>query len=259
MGAAIDVSGKVVLISGGSRGIGEAIARACAAGGAKVAIASRKPEGIQAAAERIRAAVPDAQVHPFVAHMGEPDAIAALVANAESALGPLDAVVNNAATNPYFGPMVGIDGRAWDKTFEVNSRGPFELARQFANRCLAADRPGAIVNISSIAAIRAAPFQGVYGMTKAAMVSMTQTLAMELGGAGIRVNAIAPGLVETKLSAALTGNEDLAERITKATPLARFGQPDEIAGAAVFLISDAASFVTGHTLVVDGGLTLSGL
>ncbi|MEL6346097.1 MAG: glucose 1-dehydrogenase [Myxococcota bacterium] len=259
MSAGIELTDKVVLISGGSRGIGEAIARACARAGAKVAIASRKKEGIEAAAARIQDAVPGAAVVPFVAHMGQPDAIAALVNDAEAALGPLDAIVNNAATNPYFGPMIGTEGRAWDKTFEVNSRGPFELIRNFAQRCVAASRPGAIVNISSIAGIRGAPFQGVYGMTKAAMVSMTQTLAIELGGANIRVNAIAPGLVETRLAAAIVSNDAIKERIVQATPLGRYAQPDEIAGAAVFLISDAASFITGHTLVVDGGLTIAGM
>jgi NAD(P)-dependent dehydrogenase (short-subunit alcohol dehydrogenase family) len=254
----IDVADKAVLITGASRGIGEAIARACARTGARVAIASRKRAGIDAAAARIREAVPGADIHPFVAHMGQPEAILALLDDAEQAIGPLDGVVNNAATNPYFGPMVGIEGAAWDKTHEVNSRGPFELARHFALRCMAADRPGAIVHVSSVAGVGGAPLQGVYGMTKAAMISMTKTLAVELGPAGIRVNAIAPGLVDTKLAAAIVTNPALAERITEATPLRRYGKPDEIAAAALFLLSDAASFVTGHTLVVDGGLTIGG-
>lgn len=258
MAVSIEVKNKAVLITGGSRGIGEAIAGALALSGARVAIASRKKEGIEAAAERIRADVPDAQVVPLVAHVGHPDQIAALLAQAEAAIGPLDAIVNNAATNPYFGPMLGIQGPAWDKTFAVNARGPFELSRVFAQRLLEDERPGAIVNISSIAGLRGAPFQGAYAMTKAALISLTQTMAVELGPANIRVNAIAPGLVDTRLAAAITQTDALAKRMTEATPLRRYAQPDEIAGAAVFLISDAASFVTGHTMVVDGGFTIAG-
>lgn len=259
MSATINVDNKVILVSGGSRGIGEAIASALAADGAKVAIASRKKEGIEAAAERIKTAVPGATVVPLVAHMGEAEQLGQLVEQVESELGPIDGLVNNAATNPYFGPMLGIERRAWDKTFDVNAWGPLELCRQVATRCVDSNRPGSIVNISSIAGLQSAPLQGVYGMTKSAMISMTQTLAVELGPSGVRVNAIAPGLVDTKLAAAITGDNEISKRVTEATPLRRYAQPQEIAGAAVYLLSDAASFVTGATLVVDGGLTVSGL
>ncbi len=255
----IDVEGKVVIITGASRGIGEAMASALAAGGAKVAISSRKREGIDAAAARIRAAHPEATVGPYVAHMGEPDAIKALIDTVEQDLGPIDSIINNAATNPYFGPMVEVSGGAYDKTFDVNTRGYFELARQAAQRFMAHGKPGSIINVASVAAIRGAPLQGVYAMTKAAVVSMTQTLATELGPLGIRVNAIAPGLVDTKLAAAIVSNEGLVAQIKQKIPLQRYAQPEEMAGAALYLVSDASSFMTGHTMVIDGGMTISGV
>jgi NAD(P)-dependent dehydrogenase (short-subunit alcohol dehydrogenase family) len=259
MSQLFDVSDKVVLVTGASRGIGESIAAALATGGARVAIASRKQEGIDAAAARIREAVDGARVSPLVAHMGRPDDIERLVGEVESELGPLDAVVNNAATNPYFGPMINVDAGAYDKTFEVNTRGYFELARCAARRFIAAGKPGSIVNVASVVALMGAPFQGVYAMTKAAVVSMTRTLAVELGPKSIRVNAIAPGLVDTRFAAAIVKNPALVDRIVAGIPLGRYARPDEIAGAAVFLISDAASYVTGHTMVIDGGMTISGM
>lgn len=254
----IDVEGKRVLVTGASRGIGEAIARALARGGARVAISSRKREGIDAAAERINGAVEGAGVVPLVAHMGRPEEVESLVAAAEEAVGPLDGVVNNAATNPYFGPLANIDGGAYDKTFEVNTRGYFELARAAARRFIAGDRPGSIVNVASVVAMTGAPFQGAYAMSKAAVVSMTRTLAVELGPKRIRINAIAPGLVDTKFASALIGNPAIVDRLVARIPLGRYAQPEEIAGAAVFLLSDAASYVSGHTLVVDGGVTING-
>ncbi|MEO1483915.1 MAG: glucose 1-dehydrogenase [Myxococcota bacterium] len=252
----IDVQGKVVLITGGSRGIGEAMATALARGGAKVAIASRKREGIESAADRIREAVSGAEIAPFVAHMGEPEAITGLMDETEQALGPIDAVINNAATNPYFGPMLGIDDGAYNKTFDVNTRGYFELARHAAKRMIEGKRPGSIVNVASVAALRGAPLQGVYAMTKAAVVSMTQTLAVELASSNIRVNAIAPGYIDTKLASAVVQNEELNQRVTSRIPLGRVGQPEEIGGTAVFLVSDASTYMTGHTMVVDGGMTI---
>lgn len=254
-----DISGNVVLVTGASRGIGEAISTLLASQGAKVAIASRKKEGIDAAAERIRAEVPEAQVFPLVAHMGKDEDIEKMVDAVESALGPIDAVINNAATNPYFGPMIGTDAAAWNKTFEVNAWGPFLLTRIVAQRMIDKDRKGAFVNIASVAGLGGAELQGVYAMTKAAVISMTQTLACELGSANIRINSIAPGLIETKLASAIVENEDLSQKVNERTPLGRHGQPHEIAGSALFLISDASSYLTGHTLVVDGGMTVGAL
>jgi NAD(P)-dependent dehydrogenase (short-subunit alcohol dehydrogenase family) len=167
-------------------------------------------------------------------------------------------LVNCAGTNPYFGPMIGIDPGAYQKTFDVNLLGAFEATRAFAEHVIARKGKGSVINIASIAGMRAAMLQGVYGMTKAAMISMTQTFAVELGPSGIRVNSIAPGLIETRLAAALTSNPEVVERYSTRTALGRIGQPEELAGAALFLASDAASYVTGQTLVVDGGLTISG-
>jgi NAD(P)-dependent dehydrogenase (short-subunit alcohol dehydrogenase family) len=257
----IHVEGKVALVTGASRGIGEAIARALARGGAKVVIASRKAEGIEAAAARIRAAVPEAEVLPLVCHAGDTAQIEALVAAVVERYGAIDVAVNNAATNPYFGPLLGVDAAAYEKTFEVNTRGYFELARAAARAMLDRGPPkqgGSIINVASVVALTGAPLQGVYAMTKAAVVSMTRTLATELGPSNVRVNAIAPGLVDTRFAAAIVQNPELQRRVIERTPLGRYAQPDEIAGAALYLASDAASFVTGHTLVVDGGMTIAG-
>jgi NAD(P)-dependent dehydrogenase (short-subunit alcohol dehydrogenase family) len=250
MPADFSLDGKVVLVTGASRGIGEAIARACCDAGAAVALASRKQEGLDEAAAVIADAGGTAL--PIACHMGKPEAVDALFARVTAELGTIDGLVNNAATNPYFGPMLGITDSAFDKTFEVNVKGYLFAARRFA----AQGSGGSIVNISSIAGLEAAPLQGVYGMTKASVVSMTRTLALELGPQ-IRVNAIAPGLVETRFSAALLTNDEIRDGIVSGTALERHAVPDEIAGAAVYLLSEASSYVTGHTLVVDGGLTIS--
>jgi NAD(P)-dependent dehydrogenase (short-subunit alcohol dehydrogenase family) len=255
----IHLEGRVALVTGASRGIGEAIARVFAQSGAKVAIASRKQEGIEAAAARIRDAVAGAEVEPFVCHVGKLDNIEQLVSATVERFGGLDIVVNNAATNPHFGPMVTADHAVFDKTVEVNARGYFDVAKTAVKHWSDTGKSGCIINVASIVAMRGAPLQGIYAMTKAAIVSMTQTLAIELGPSNIRVNAIAPGLVETRFSGALVNNPDIVSRVVERTPLGRYAQPEEIAGAALFLASDAASFVTGHTLVVDGGVTASGL
>jgi NAD(P)-dependent dehydrogenase (short-subunit alcohol dehydrogenase family) len=243
---------KVVVITGGSRGIGQAIGKACVEAGARVVLASRKKEAL----DDVAASLGDAAT-AIACHTGQRDQIKALFAQVQERLGGADVLINNAATNPYFGPMLGITDSAYDKTFEVNTRGYFHCIVEFVLALKA--RKGAsasIVNIASVAGLASAPFQGVYGMTKAAVISMTQTFAYELGTTGIRVNAIAPGLVETKFAATIVGNDAIAKRVTGRSALQRHGQPEEIAGAAVFLASDAASFITGETLVVDGGFTI---
>jgi NAD(P)-dependent dehydrogenase (short-subunit alcohol dehydrogenase family) len=184
--------------------------------------------------------------------VGRPDEVEAVFDRARSEFGAVDGLVNNAGTNPYFGPMLGITEAAWDKTFEVNVKGPFHTIRAFARQAPAG---GSIVNVASVVGMRAAPLQGVYGMTKASIISMTQSLAHELGPAGVRVNAIAPGLVETRFAGAIVDDEDLRGHFTRRTALGRHAQPDEIAAAAVYLLSDAASYTTGQVTIIDGGMT----
>ena len=255
------LTGKVAVVTGGTRGIGLAIARAMLAEGADVMIASRKADGVTTALatlEAARASAGDAAAGWGRAvgepcHVGDPAACIALMQAAEAQLGTVDTLVNNAGTNPFFGPLTAIDEVAFDKTFEVNLKPAWRLSVLLAKRLAAAKRPGAIINTASILGERAAPFQGVYGMTKAALISLTQTLAVELAGQKIRVNAILPGLVETKLAAAITGNPALVGSFMNHTALRRPAQPGEIAGLAVFLASDEASYITGAAVPVDGG------
>jgi NAD(P)-dependent dehydrogenase (short-subunit alcohol dehydrogenase family) len=242
---------KIIVITGASRGIGEAIARACIEAGAKVALASRK----QADLDRVASSLPADRAIAVACHTGKSDDVDALIGKAVERFGRVDGLVNNAATNPYFGPLIDTPDAAIDKTFEVNVKGYLYCARALVKHARARGGGGAIVNIASIAGIRAAIMQGIYGATKAAVISMTQTLASELGSSGIRVNAIAPGLVETRFASALVNNPAILERVVSRTPLGRHAQPPELAGAAVYLLSDAASFTTGTTLVVDGGVT----
>ena len=249
------LAGKVVWLTGGSRGIGEAAALACARAGGAVAISSRKDGPLVEAAARIQAAVPGARVLPVACHVGQAEALAEAVAKIEGELGPIDALINNAATNPYFGPLIRTPDNAWEKTFEVNVKGPFMAARLVIDRLVARKAPGSIVNVTSIQGFRAAPFQGVYGMTKAALISMTRTLAFEMGSMGIRVNAVAPGLIETRFASVLTGTPDILRRYTDRAPLGRVGAPEEIAGLLVHLASDESSYTTGQVFTADGGFT----
>lgn len=249
------LNGKVAIVTGGSRGIGEGIATAFGREGARVVVASRKLEGLEPVAKKITDA--GGECEAMACHTGKPEQVDELVQRTVERFGQVDILVNNAATNPYFGPMIDLDWGAWDKTFEVNLKGYFACARAVAKHLLERQAQGSIVSVSSVVGKMASPMQGIYGMTKAAVISMTRTLAMELGPQGIRVNAIAPGIVETRFSRALTENPGLKDMILQRTALKRVAQPEEIAGAAVYLASDESSYVTGEVLTVDGGWSMS--
>ncbi len=238
------LDGKVALVTGASKGIGQATAAALAEAGARVMLSSRKLEALEAAAAAI-----DGETAVFAANAGEPDQAEACVAATVERFGVVDILVNNAATNPYQGPTLGIDLPRYDKTWQVNLRGPL-VWTQAAHRLSMAERGGSVINIASVGGLSIETSIGIYNTTKAALIHLTKTLAAELGPA-VRVNAVAPGLVKTDMARALweRGEEAIARRL----PLGRLGEPSDIASAVVFLASDAASWITGHTLVVDGG------
>ena len=246
---------KVAIVTGASRGIGAAIAGHMAEEGAKVVLVSRKIEGLQAVADEIRGH--GGEAIPIACHAGHASQRQEMLDQALKAYGKVDILVNNAATNPHFGPMLTIDDGAWDKTFEVNVKGYFGMIQLVAGHLQQRKAKGSIVNIASVVGQMAAPMQGVYAMTKAAVISMTRTLAMELGAAGIRVNAIAPGLIETKFAQMLVDNASIRKTIIDRTATGRIGQPQDIAGGAVFLASDESDYLTGDVMVIDGGWTLA--
>jgi NAD(P)-dependent dehydrogenase (short-subunit alcohol dehydrogenase family) len=250
----IHLEGKVAIVTGASRGIGEAIARTYARAGAKVVLASRKLEGLLAVQKKIEAE--GGEAFAVACHTGARDQIESLVAAAVDRFGKVDVLVNNAATNPYFGPMMLAEEAAWDKTFEVNVKGYFYTTRAVVRHLQERGAPGAVVNVASVAGQMAMPLQGVYAMTKAAVISMTKTLAMELGPANVRVNAIAPGLVDTKFASALTANDEIRDMVLSRMAIKKIAQPEDIAGIALLLASDQGSYFTGECVVVDGGWTI---
>jgi NAD(P)-dependent dehydrogenase (short-subunit alcohol dehydrogenase family) len=241
---------KTALISGASRGIGEAIALTLAEYGARCILTSRKIEGLQAVVEKIKSA--GGRAEPFICNVGRKADIDMLFEHVQQAYGELHILVNNAATNPYFGDMLGADERAWDKTNDVNLKGPFFMI-QHAARLMEKSGGGAIVNVASINGMRPIPRQGIYSITKAGLISMTKAYAKELAGKNIRVNALLSGLTETKFSEVLIKNEHIYQQAVKGIPLQRHAQPVEMAGAVLYLVSDAASYTTGTTIICDGG------
>jgi NAD(P)-dependent dehydrogenase (short-subunit alcohol dehydrogenase family) len=248
------LNGKVAIITGASRGIGEAIAHTYAAAGAKVVLASRKIDGLTTVAEAIKAAGGEAT--PITAHMGEPDSAAALVSQTVDRYGGLDIIVNNAATNPHFGPLLSSEESMWDKTIDVNLRGYFRLIRESVPKMMARGG-GKVINLASVAGIEPSPGMALYGITKAAVIMMTKALAIELAPQNIQVNAIAPGFIKTRFSQAIWGNEQISEQVVGRTPAGRIASVDELTGIALYLAARASSFTTGQTIVVDGGLTLA--
>ena len=246
----ITLDGKVALVTGASRGIGKAIAGAFAGAGASVMLSSRKQDALEAAADEIGTGGGETAV--FAAHAGEPGQIAACVAATVERFGRIDVLVNNAATNPYMGRAIDIDLPRFDKTWQVNFRGPVVWAQE-AWRASMAEHGGSIVNIASIGGRSVESSIGHYNVTKAALIHLTRTLAADLAP-GVRVNAIAPGLVKTDMARALW--EPAEQAIAARMPLRRLGEPADIANAALFLTSDLASWITGQTIVVDGGALL---
>lgn len=251
-----DLAGKVAVITGGSRGIGEAIAHAMSEFGAKLVLASRKIEGLNAVKEKIESLGGEAVCIPT--HMGDLDSLQRLVDGSLDAYGTIDVLVNNAATNPIFGPIMESEPPAWDKIMDVNLKGAFFLTRA-AGRTMLEKGSGSVINVSTEAALRPAPGLGVYSISKAGLDMITKAFAQEWGGSGIRVNGIAPGLVQTHFSQALWANEEIRKTVESRIPLGRMAQPEEIAGLAVFLASDASSYITGQTIIADGGSMVAGV
>ncbi len=250
MGVDFNLTDRVAIVAGASRGIGEAIAKTFAEYGAKVVLASRKQEGLDAVAKSINETGGEAL--PIACHTGKMEMIDALYDKVMGTYGRVDILVNNAATNPFFGSMLEISERVYDKTFEVNTKGYFFMAQKAGN-IMVKQGKGSIINVASIAGIVGPPMQAVYGMTKAAVILMTKVQAKELGPAGVRANAICPGLVETHFSKVLIETEAIYNIALQSLPLNRHAQPSEMAGLALYLASDASSFTTGGVFVCDGG------
>ncbi len=244
------LNGKVALITGASKGIGEAMARGLAEFGAKVVVSSRKQEAVDTVADAFR--TDGLEATGIAANMGTLEDIHALVDKVVEAYGGLDIVINNAAANPVFGPIQNTDERAFDKLIDVNLKGPFELCKK-AYPILKERGGGSIIHIGSIGGIRPEAGIGIYSVSKAAIHNLTQAMAQDWGADNIRVNAICPGLIKTRFSEALWNNDKILDRFLKHIPLGRAGTPDDVTGLAVFLASDAASYCTGGVYMVDGG------
>jgi NAD(P)-dependent dehydrogenase (short-subunit alcohol dehydrogenase family) len=244
MATSLDLNGRVALVTGASKGIGAAISRLFAESGAAVMLSSRRRESLEQTAATI-----DGDTAVYAAHAGRPDEAAACVAATIERFGSLDILVNNAATNPHYGRVIDIDLPRFDKTVEVNIRGPLVWTQEAWKQWMS-EHGGAVVNISSVGGMTHSGMIGIYDMTKAALIHLTRHLAGELGP-NVRVNAIAPGLVKTDFARALW--EPAGEEAERPWPLRRIGRPEDIAGAALYLCSDLASWVTGEVLVVDGG------
>jgi NAD(P)-dependent dehydrogenase (short-subunit alcohol dehydrogenase family) len=250
-----DFSGKVILITGASRGIGEALARGFCELGGEVVLTSRKQESLDKVAGQIKDK--GGKACAIACHIGKDEDRQKLIDQVLGKYGRIDVLVNNAATNPLFGPAMDATQEAWDKIFDVNLKGPFFLSKMVAAR-MAEKGGGAIVNVASVAGIKPMMGLGVYSISKAGLLMMTKVLASELGEKAIRVNAVAPGVIKTKFSEALWKNDFIRKAVEQTSPLGRIGETDDVIGAVIFLASDAAKYITGETLVVNGGTGLKG-
>ncbi|WP_300667262.1 SDR family oxidoreductase [Desulfoluna sp.] len=251
MAVSVSLKGKVAIVTGASRGIGESIALLLAEAEAEVVLVSRKIEGLEEVKAKIEAA--GGKAHAVACNTGHLDQIEHLMGEVKRLCGRLDILVNNAAANPHFGFMMDAEEWAWDKIFDVNLKGPFFMI-QHGSRLMKENGGGSIVNVASVNGIRPAFFQGIYSVSKAGMIAMTLALAKEMAADKIRVNSLLPGLTDTKFASAITQDEGIMKQVTQQIPAGRVAEPSEMAGAVLYLVSDAASYVTGSALVVDGGM-----
>ena len=248
-----DLTGKIALVTGASRGIGEEIAKLLAEQGAHVIVSSRKIDGCKAVAAKITEAGGSAEA--FACHVGTMDDISNIFQHIKQQHGRLDILVNNAAANPYFGDILDTDLGAYNKTVDVNIRGYFFMSVE-AGRLMREHGGGSIVNTASVNALQPGLAQGIYSITKAAVVNMTKSFAKECAQHGIRVNALLPGITKTKFAGALLDNKDIYASAIQGVPMNRHAEPAEMAGTVLYLVSDAASYTNGECIVVDGGLTI---
>jgi dehydrogenase/reductase SDR family protein 4 len=250
----LSLEGKVALITGGSRGIGRAIALTFADAGADIVISGRKQPALDEVAAEIREM--GRRALPVAAHNRKPDELGQLMERVKVEFGRLDILVNNAATNPVFGPLIDVEERAFDVIMDTNLKGYFLLSQMAARMMIAQGGEGQIINISSIGGSSPERGLGVYSISKAAVNMLTKVLAVELGDYNIRVNALAPGVIKTHFSRALWDNEEIMTEMLRRTPLKRIAEPEEVARMALALASDAGSYVTGQVIVMDGGLLI---
>jgi len=246
-----DLTGKIALVTGASRGIGEAIAKLFGEQGAHVIVSSRKIDDCNRVAEEIKAAGGSAE--GFACHVGNMEDITNTFSHIRSTHGKLDILVNNAATNPYFGHVLDTDIGAYNKTVDVNIRGYFFMSIE-AGKLMRESGGGSIVNTASVNGLHPGPGQGIYSITKAAVINMTKTFARECAPFGIRCNAILPGLTKTKFAGALFSQEEFYQEAIKTIPMGRHAEPQEMAGTVLYLASNASSYTNGECIVVDGGM-----
>lgn len=248
-----DLTDKVALLTGASKGIGKAMAVALGEAGAKVVISSRNQQALDEVATEMRSA--GIEVHPIAGIVGNAESMKKLVDESISKYGGIDILVNNAAVNPVFGPMLNTDDAAFDKIIQVNLKGPFALAK-LVHSSMAARGGGSIINISSIGGLSPESMLGIYSVSKAALISLTKVMAKEWGSDGIRANVICPGLIKTKFSEALWSNEKILSSVMRKQPLDVLAEPEDMAGLALLLASDAGAFCSGGVYTADGGYTI---